>query len=103
MENKNENQLQIELKPEVASGTYANLTIIGHTSSEFVLDFVSILPGMQKGQVQSRIVLTPEHAKRLMAALQENVIKYEQQFGAIRMPENRGTYIPRPGDFKGEA
>ena len=75
MENqKNNNQLQIELKDEVAQGTYANLAIITHSSSEFIVDFVRVMPGLPKAGVQSRIVLTPEHAKRQMFALQENVI-----------------------------
>ena len=65
MENeKNNNQLQIELKEEVAQGTYANLAIITHSSSEFIVDFVRVMPGLPKAGVQSRIVLTPEHAKR---------------------------------------
>ena len=70
MENeKNNNQLQIELKEEVAQGTYANLAIITHSSSEFILDFIRVMPGMPKAGVQSRIVLAPEHAKRLLRAL----------------------------------
>ena len=113
MENeKNNNQLQIELKEEVAQGTYANLAIITHSSSEFIVDFVRVMPGLPKAGVQSRIVLTPEHAKRLMYALQENVAKYERNFGPIRMPEemnggNNGpdgkTFIPPISGFKGEA
>lgn len=75
MENENKNQLQIELKEEVAQGTYANLAIITHSSSEFILDFVRVMPGLPKAGVQSRIVMTPEHAKRLMFALQDNVKK----------------------------
>ena len=72
----NNGQLQIELKEEVAQGTYANLAIITHSSSEFVLDFVRVLPGMPKAGVQSRIVLAPEHAKRLLQALEDNIGKY---------------------------
>lgn len=66
MENQENNngQLQIELKEEVAQGTYANLAIITHSSSEFILDFIRVMPGMPKAGVQSRIVLAPEHAKR---------------------------------------
>ena len=101
------NQLQIELKEEVAQGTYANLAIITHSTSEFVIDFVRIMPGLPKANVQSRIVMTPEHAKRLMYALQDNVNKYEKNFGPIRMPEEqqRGgkTFVPPLSDFKGEA
>ena len=97
-------QLQIELKPELADGIYANLAVISHSSSEFVLDFVRILPGVAQAQVKSRIILTAEHAKRLLLALQDNIGKYENQFGPIRMPESRGgTFIPPLTDFKGEA
>ena len=113
MENqKNNNQLQIELKDDVAQGTYANLAIITHSSSEFIVDFVRVMPGLPKAGVQSRIVLTPEHAKRLMYALQENVRKFEHQFGPIRMPEDMNggqggpdgkTFIPPLDGFKGEA
>ena len=107
MENENKNQLQIELKEEVAQGTYANLAIITHSSSEFILDFVRVMPGLPKAGVQSRIVMTPEHAKRLMFALQDNVAKYEQNFGQIRMPEQQSqggkTFVPPLSDFKGEA
>ena len=102
-QNPNSNQFQIELKPEVAEGTYANLAIISHSSSEFLLDFVRVLPGVAKGQVKSRVILTPEHAKRLLLALQDNISKYENQFGTIRLPETRGTFVPPAGAFKGEA
>lgn len=78
-------QLQIELKPEVASGVYSNMAIIANTSSEFVLDFVSMLPGLQKAEVRSRVIMSPEHAKRLLLALNERVSGYEQQFGKIDM------------------
>ena len=113
MENqKNNGQLQIELKEDVAQGTYANLAIITHSSSEFIVDFVRVMPGLPKAGVQSRIVLTPEHAKRLMFALQENVMKYEHSFGPIRMPEGGNgmagdpdgkTFIPPMSGFKGDA
>lgn len=106
--NPNQNgQLQIELKEDVAQGTYANLAIISHSTSEFILDFVRVMPGLPKANVQSRIVLTPEHAKRLLFALQDNVTKYEANWGPIRMPEQMGnsnkTYVPQLSDFKGEA
>lgn len=98
MENqKNNNQLQIELKDDVAQGTYANLAIITHSSSEFIVDFVRVMPGLPKAGVQSRIILTPEHAKRLLFALQDNVARYENQFGKIKTDNganNGGTYIP---------
>ena len=81
------NQLQIELKPEVADGIYSNLAILTHSSSEFVADFVQMMPGMPKAQVRSRIIMAPEHAKRLLMALQDNVQKYEKQFGTIRLTQ----------------
>ena len=96
-----DNQLQIELKEEIAEGTYANLAIIAHSTSEFVLDFVRMMPGVNKAKVKSRIVMTPEHAKRLAMALQDNLMRYEAQFGEIRMPE-RGGYAPG-APFKVEA
>lgn len=93
------NQLQIELSAEVAEGIYSNLAVISHSSSEFVVDFIRIMPGIPKAPVKSRIVLTPEHAKRLMFALQENIIKYEKQFGNIRItePENNIPPFMPPG------
>lgn len=112
MENENKNnRLQIELKEEVAKGTYANLAIITHSTSEFIIDFVSVLPGLPKAGVQSRIVMTPENAKRLMFALQDNMVKYERNFGVVNMPEDRvandekmgKTFVPPLTDFKGEA
>ena len=103
MENQNpDNQLQIELKEEVAQGTYANLAIITHSSSEFVLDFVRVLPGLPKAGVQSRVILAPEHAKRLQRALEENIAKYERAFGPIRLQEY-GVDTPPILDIKGEA
>lgn len=94
MDNEQKNQqLQIELKPEVAQGVYANLAAITHSSSEVILDFISMLPGMPKGEVRSRVVMVPEHAKRLLAALSDNIRKYESQFGEIKL----GMAQPRPG------
>ena len=90
-----------ELKEEIAEGTYANLAIIAHSTSEFVLDFVRMMPGISKAKVKSRIVMTPEHAKRLALALQDNLMRYEAQFGEIRLPE-RGGYAPGE-QFKVEA
>jgi len=82
-DNNNQNQLNIELSEEIAEGIYSNLAIISHSPQEFVVDFVRVMPGVPKAKVKSRIVLTPEHAKRLMKALAENVKKYESQFGVI--------------------
>ena len=103
MENqeKNNGQFQIEMKEDVAQGTYANLAIITHSTSEFVLDFVRILPGMPKAGVQSRIILAPEHAKRLLKALEENIAKYERACGPIHISE--GSILPPLPNVKGEA
>ncbi|HRG89517.1 MAG TPA: DUF3467 domain-containing protein [Chitinophagales bacterium] len=78
-----ENQINIELPEEIAEGVYSNLAIISHSPQEFVVDFVRVMPGLPKAKVKSRVVLTPEHAKRLMKALIDNVKKYESQFGPI--------------------
>ena len=106
MAENNNQQLQIELKPEVAEGVYSNLAILTHSSSEFVADFVQMMPGMQKAQVRSRIVMAPEHAKRLLLALQDNVQKYEKQFGTIKLTQpqqNEGRTIAPFTIKKGEA
>ncbi len=91
MEQKNE--INIELKEDIAQGTYSNLAIITHSSSEFVVDFVRMMPGVPKAQVKSRIILTPEHAKRLLMALQENISKYEAAYGPIKV-DNGAPVIP---------
>ncbi|MBK7870242.1 MAG: DUF3467 domain-containing protein [Saprospiraceae bacterium] len=84
---KGQNQLNIELSEEVAEGVYSNLAIISHSPSEFVLDFIRIMPNVPKAKVKARIILTPQHAKRLLNALNDNVKKYESQFGLIDEPE----------------
>lgn len=78
------NQLNIELSEEVADGIYSNLAIITHSHSEFVIDFIKIMPGVPKAKVKSRVLLTPQHAKRLMKALVDNVNKFESQNGPIQ-------------------
>lgn len=94
---------QIELTPEVAQGIYANLAFIAHSSSEFILDFVRMMPGVPQAKVQSRIVLAPEHAKRLLYALQDNIMKYEQNFGQIRLPNEQPRTVAPFQIKKGEA
>jgi len=84
-------QLNIELSEDVAQGTYSNLAVITHSSAEFVLDFVRIMPGVPKAKVKSRIILTPEHAKRLMNALNDNISKYEAVHGKIKNVEGGGA------------
>lgn len=92
-ENQNqEGQLNIELDQEVAEGTYSNLAIINHSMSEFIVDFINIMPGVPKAKVKSRIILTPQHAKRLVKALTDNVRKFEQAHGEIKDYEQ--TPIP---------
>ncbi|MCE3280563.1 MAG: hypothetical protein K0S44_2754 [Bacteroidetes bacterium] len=83
-EQQNPNQINIELSEEIAEGIYSNLAVITHSNSEFVVDFIKMMPGVPKAKVKSRIVLTPQHAKRLMKALKDNISKYEQQHGAIK-------------------
>ena len=78
-----QNQLNIEITDEIAEGIYANLAIITHSQAEFVLDFISVMPGMPKNKVKSRIIMTPFHTKRLMKALTENVQRFEQANGEI--------------------
>ncbi|MEO0339758.1 MAG: DUF3467 domain-containing protein [Bacteroidota bacterium] len=82
------NKINIELPEDIAEGVYSNLAIISHSNSEFVVDFVRILPNMPKAKVKSRIVLTPLHAKRLLKALADNVNKYESQHGTISGKDN---------------
>ena len=83
-DNKKKDGLNIELSEEVAQGSYSNLAIINHSNSEFVLDFIQMMPGVPKAKVKSRIILTPQHAKRLMKALNDNVSKFEDQHGEIK-------------------
>jgi hypothetical protein len=80
---QNQGQLNIELPEEIAEGIYSNLAIISHSNTEFVIDFVRMMPNVPQAKVKSRIILTPEHAKRFLAALMDNVRKFEQQFGLI--------------------
>lgn len=104
MDNNNQGQqLQIDLPQDVMGGVYSNLAIISHSSSEFVLDFAAIVPGVPKASVRSRVLMAPEHVKRLLGALQENVIKYEQEFGKIRIPNQQPRTISPFGNTKGEA
>jgi hypothetical protein len=96
-----ENQLQIELKDEIAQGCYANLAIITHSSSEFILDFIRVMPGLAKAGVQSRIILAPEHAKRLLRALEDNIRKYEATFRVLDLGNEND--IPLVMNMGGEA
>lgn len=91
---KNQNQINIELSEDIAEGVYSNLAIISHSHSEFVIDFVRILPNVPKAKVKSRILLTPQHAKRLMKAMMDNVKRYEAQFGTIEDPQQQQQFPP---------
>jgi len=96
---KEGNQINIELTEDIAQGVYSNLAVITHSSSEFVMDFVRIVPGIPKAKVKSRIIMTPEHAKRFAAALQENISKYEAVHGRIK--DLKGPAPSMPMNFGG--
>ncbi|MCH5221121.1 MAG: DUF3467 domain-containing protein [Muribaculaceae bacterium] len=91
MENKQQ-ELKIELTPEVAAGHYSNLAVISHSGNEFFFDFIAVAPNMPQAKVQSRVIMTPENAKNLFLALRDNITKYEQNFGEIK----RKTLVPAP-------
>lgn len=86
--------LEIHLSEEVAQGNYSNLAIIAHSSSEFIIDFAAVLPGMQKANVHTRVVLTPEHAKRLLLSLQENITRYESNISKIEIHKSMANEDP---------
>jgi len=96
-------QIKIELTEETGQGVYSNLAIISHSPSEFVIDFIRVMPGIPKAPVKSRIILTPEHAKRLLLALKENVSKFEGQFGNIKHVEDGGFNPMMFGGMAGQA
>ena len=86
--------IEIQLDEQVAQGNYCNLAIIAHSTSEFILDFATMLPGLPKARVKSRVVLTPEHAKRLLMSLQENITRYESAIGKINIPTKQPMIAP---------
>ena len=92
-----EKGFSIGIKPEVAHGSYSNLAIITHSHSEFILDFATMLPGLAKPEVGNRIIMTPEHAKRLFLALQDNINKYESQIGPISLGGEPKATFPMGG------
>jgi hypothetical protein len=103
MEEQNENQLNIELSEEIAEGIYSNLAIITHSNSEFVFDFVRIMPGTPKAKVKSRIIITPEHAKRLLTALEDNIEKFEAANGRIKAQQDPSSFPMNFGGTMGQA
>ena len=98
-----ENQINIELSEDVAEGTYSNLAMIAHSNSEFIVDFIRLMPGLPKAKVKARVILTPEHAKRLLQALADNVNKYEEAFGEINVPHSMPNFPMNFGGPVGEA
>ena len=98
-----ENQINIELSEEFAEGVYSNLAMIAHSNSEFVIDYIRLMPGVPKAKVKSRIVITPEHAKRLLSALQDNIQKYEENFGPIKKTPDAPKFPVNFGGAIGEA
>ena len=98
-QNQPQNQINIEISEEVAEGSYANLAIITHSHAEFVIDFVNVMPGTPKSKVKSRIIFTPQHAKRFMKAMIENVKKFETANGTIQDMEQ----VEIPFTFGGPA
>ena len=102
-EQKQQNQLNIELSEEVAEGQYVNLAMIAHSNSEFVIDFIKMMPGVPKAKVKSRIVITPEHAKRLLYALKDNIDKFEDHFGEIKQADAPPQFPMNFGGTVGEA
>src|SRR5688572_2373120 len=98
-----QNQINIELTEEIAEGQYANLAMIAHSNSEFVIDFIRLMPGIPKAKVKARIVITPEHAKRLLAALSDNITKFEESFGTIKPSAEMPSFPMNFGGTIGEA
>jgi hypothetical protein len=103
MSEENTQQIDIELGEDVAEGTYSNLAIITHSHSEFIIDFIRMMPGVPKAKVKSRIILTPTHAKRLMMALGDNIQKFEESFGAISNEESFPSFPMNFGGPTGQA
>jgi hypothetical protein len=90
-ENKKQNQIQIEVPNDEMQGRYANLAVISHSPNDFVMDMIFVAPNTPKARVQSRIIMTPQHAKELMFALQDNIHRYEQNFGEIKINRPNGN------------
>ncbi|MHA6696383.1 DUF3467 domain-containing protein [Chryseobacterium sp. A301] len=86
-QNPQDGNVNIQLNEMVAQGVYCNLALVNHSPSEFVLDFIQLMPGVQQANVRSRVILAPLHAKRVLAALQQNITSYEQQYGEIKEVE----------------
>lgn len=96
-------QINVELSDDIAEGVYSNLAMIAHSQSEFVIDFIRLMPGVPKAKVKSRIIITPDHAKRLLAALKDNIEKYEAAFGKIQNGQDAPQFPLNFGGTHGEA
>ena len=92
-----EGSIDVELSEEIAEGTYANLAMIAHSNSEFILDFIRLMPGVPKAKVKARIILTPEHTKRLLEALRENISRFEEAYGDINSSTDSFNGFPGSG------
>ena len=101
--NLKQNQIQIELSEDIAQGTYANLAVIAHSASEFIIDFIRIVPGVSKAKVQNRIILTPDNAKRLSLALQDNIRRFEEMNKSGVNNPMSGAFFPPIGGIAGQA
>jgi hypothetical protein len=98
-----QNQINIELSEEIAEGIYSNLAMIAHSNSEFVVDFIRLMPGVPKARVKARVIITPEHAKRLLSALKDNISKYEATIGPIKQTNEAPQFPMNFGGTIGEA
>ncbi len=99
--NEGDQQINVEISEEMAEGVYSNLALIAHSNTEFVLDFIRLLPGVPKAKVKARVIVTPEHAKRLLLALHENIEKYEEIHGVIQEKTDNGNGFNFPVNFGG--
>lgn len=97
----NNAEIKLQFSDDAAQGKYANLAVVAHSSSEFVIDFAKVLPGFQSPLVHTRVIMAPEHLKRLIAALQDNMNKFEQQYGEVKLPEQ--NFVMPAMTPKGEA
>ncbi|WP_375583851.1 DUF3467 domain-containing protein [Cyclobacterium xiamenense] len=102
-DNEQQQQINVELSDEVAEGIYSNLAMIAHSNSEFVVDFIRLMPGIPKAKVKARIIMTPDHAKRLLLALKDNIEKYEKAFGKIEGGGDAPRFPLNFGGTLGEA
>ncbi len=89
----NGSQLNIELTEEIAEGIYSNLVMLAHSSEEFILDFIRVMPGVPKARVKSRVIVTPQHARRLLKALADNIERYERAHGEIEESQSPGPAV----------